>query len=67
MLGMMYAEGKGVTKDLVQAHAWLTIGRANHMGFSSKTIPQVEEAMTPEQKTEAAKLARELSVKFKRK
>jgi TPR repeat protein len=64
LLGMMYAEGEGVPKDLVQAHVWLNIAGANGDKDAKKSLAIVEEQMTSEQKAEAMKLARELFAKL---
>ena len=70
-LGCRYAEGNGVTKDLIQAHAWLSLAKAqegtNKQSIAWRLLPELEEKMSSEQKTEATKLARELSERFNRK
>ena len=58
-LGLMHANGRGVPKDLVQAHAWLNIAGASGLEEAKKTLPIVEKQMNSEQKAEAMKLARE--------
>ena len=68
-LGFMYSEGFGVSPDLVQAHKWWSVARAN-----DDNTPEVQEdcaenldllaaKMTPEQLVEAQRLAREWRVK----
>ena len=63
-LGAMYGNGDGVPKDLVQAHVWWNIAGANGDKDAKKLLALVEEQMTPEQKAEAMKLARELFAKL---
>ena len=65
-LGSMYARGQGVIKDPVQAHAWFTVARANGYEDAQKALARNEKGMTSKQKTEAAKLARELLKKTNR-
>ena len=59
-LGLMYDSGNGVPKDLVQAHMWWNIAGAKRHENANKNLADVEKEMTPEQKAEATKLAREL-------
>lgn len=66
-LGLMYAEGFGVPKDLVQAHVWLNIAGAQAHEDAKKYLAIAEEEMTPEQKAEAMKLAKELWQKLPKK
>ncbi len=63
-LGFMYQSGRGVTQDYVQAHMWYNLaaarlppGEGRDMAVSNREI--VERKMTPEQITEAERLARE--------
>ena len=63
-LGLMYNNGNGVPKDLVQAHVWYNIAGANGEENAKKFLPNVEKEMTSEQKAEAMKLARELFAKL---
>ena len=59
-LGLMYAEGDGVLKDSVQAHAWYNNASANGNESAKKNLGLIEKEMTPEQKAEATKFAREI-------
>lgn len=58
-LGVMYAAGRGVPKDYVQAHMWLNLAATND--FAEKKYAECRDKlaaiMTPEQITEAQKLA----------
>ena len=58
---ILYEDGKGVTKDLVQAHAWTSIAASNGDGRAKVCLPCIENKMTSGQKAEAKKLACELS------
>ena len=66
-LGVMYARGDGVPKDIVQAHAWFNIAGASGYELAKETLATIEKSMTPEQKAEAMKLARELFARLEKK
>ena len=66
-LGGMYFLGEGVPKDLVQAHVWWNIAGANGNKVVKEHLSTLEKQMTPEQKAEAMKLARELFAKLPKK
>ena len=60
--GMYYAKGRGVAQDYVQAYKWLNLAaaQANQDNTEAKiNLSMAERAMTPEQITEAQKLARD--------
>ena len=59
-LGVMYKNGDGVLKDFVQAHAWYNNASANRNENAKTNLGFLEREMTPEQKAEAMKLAREI-------
>ena len=63
-LGNSYYNGVGVPKDLVQAHVWWNIAGAKEHENAKENLGIIEEEMTPEQKAEAMKLARELFAKL---
>jgi TPR repeat protein len=63
-LGSMYATGEGVQEDLVQAHAWLSLAGAQGNGDAKKNLALINDEMTSAQKTQATKLAKELSAKI---
>ena len=63
-LGTMYANGDGVPKDFVQAHVWWNIAGAKGDEDAKKNLAIIEPQMTPDQKAEAMKLARELFEKM---
>ncbi len=63
-LGNMYGNGQGVPQDYVQAYMWYILaasrfppGKGHDLAVKNRDI--VAEKMTPEQKSEAQKLARE--------
>ena len=66
-LGVMYGNGEGVPKDLVQAHVWWNISGAAGNAEAKEALSDLEKEMTPDQKAEAMKLARELFAKLPKK
>ncbi len=46
-LGQLYAEGKGVPKDLVQAHTWFDLATANGTPEGATRAAAIEASMTP--------------------
>ena len=58
-LGVMYAKGKGVAKDYVRAHSWLNLSAAQGFPHSVKYRDFIANKMTPQQISEAQKLARD--------
>ena len=67
-LGLMYAEGRGVPQDDVQAHMWINLAASRLSAAAArrgirdgivKLRDGVENRMTPAQITEAQRLARE--------
>jgi TPR repeat protein len=46
-LGQLYAEGKGVPKDLVQAHTWFDLAAANGVAEGSARAAALEGSMSP--------------------
>jgi TPR repeat protein len=56
-LGFLVWKGEGAPKDLVQAHKWLALATANGEGKAAKGLKKIEVGMTPQQITEAKKLA----------
>ena len=55
-----YYLGEGVPKDIVSAHAWANNASANGNERGKIIIGMMESMLTPEQKAEAARLAREI-------
>jgi uncharacterized protein len=58
-LGVMYKEGHGVARDLVSAHMWFNLSASQGHREAHRARIVVSRMMTPEQITEAQKLARE--------
>jgi uncharacterized protein len=59
-LGILYANGYGVPQNYVQAFIWLSLSAAqDNNGAAARVRDTVAERMTPEQISEAQKLARE--------
>lgn len=57
-LGLQYALGEGVPKDDVLAYKWSLLAGAKHEEYR-KSISIIEQSLTPEQRAEGQKLARE--------
>ncbi len=65
-LGIMYATGRGVQQDYVQAYLWFSLAAAQGHGSAQKFRDNVlAEDMTPAQRAEAQRLAREWKAKGK--
>jgi TPR repeat protein len=65
-LGLMYAEGEGVPQDYAEAHKWLTLAasrfpasEADNRDAAIKNRDSVAAKMTPQQVSQAQKLASE--------
>jgi len=58
-LGMMYANGRGVPQDYVQAHMWLNLASAGGNEIGRKNRDMVAAKMTPAQIAQAQQLARD--------
>ena len=58
-LGWLYLTGRGVPQDYLLAHMWLNLAAAQGVEFAIKARDFIAEDMTPDQITEAQKLARE--------
>ena len=59
----MYAGGRGVPRDSVQAHMWLNLAASRESGTKAKSYAEARDTvagrMTPQQIAEAQRLARE--------
>lgn len=58
-LGYMYYAGQGVPQDYVYAHMWLSLASAGGVENARAAREAVADLMTPDQMTEAQRLARE--------
>ena len=58
-LGLMYDEGRGVPKDEAEAYKWYLLAGAKGDEMAKKAIPPFEREITPAQRTEGQRLARE--------
>ena len=47
MLGYMYASGKGVIQDYIQAHLWFNLAAAQGEDRAAKARDKIAEVMTP--------------------
>jgi len=66
-IGLMYYQGKGVIRDNVQAHKWFNIAGENGYKMGGHDRGLIEKFMTPDQITDAQKLAREWMEKHSKK
>ena len=58
-LGFMYANGEGVVKDEIEGYKWYLLAGAQGDEVAKKSILIIERAMTPSQRAEGQRLARE--------
>ncbi|MBN1365307.1 MAG: SEL1-like repeat protein [Syntrophaceae bacterium] len=59
MLGYMYASGKGVLQDYIEAHMWFNLAAAQGKDRAVEARDKIAEVMAPQQIAEAQRLARE--------
>lgn len=59
MLGRMYAQGKGVVQDYVQAHKWYNLAASQGHGQAAQARDGLAKRMTSEQIAQAQRLAGE--------
>src|SRR5436305_149761 len=59
LLGYMYEKGQGVPRDYVAAYMWSFLAAVHGDETARKALDHVESMITPEQRSEAQKLARE--------
>ncbi len=62
-LGLMYAIGRGVPQDYVSGHMWSNLAAAQDYEGARKSLDMVARDMTPDQITEAQRMAREWMAK----
>jgi TPR repeat protein len=65
LLGYMYAAGRGVLKDYIEAHMWFSLAGAGG-AKSTESRDSVAKMMTPEQIAEAQRRAKEWKAKDKK-
>jgi uncharacterized protein len=58
-LGIRYERGETVPRDYVQAYMWFSLAAAQGDAVALKKLDQTEALLTPEQRAEAQKMARE--------
>lgn len=58
-LGEMHSEGDGAPLDLVEAYTWFLLAGANGNLIAKHEIPKLEAKLTPTQRTEGQRRARE--------
>ncbi len=59
ILGLMYSHGEGVVKDEIEGYKWHLLAGAQGNEEAKKNISIIERAMTPSQRAEGQRLARE--------
>ena len=59
ILGLMYSDGEGVVKDEIEGYKWHLLAGAQGNEEAKKNISIIERAMTPSQRAEGQRLARE--------
>jgi TPR repeat protein len=64
IIGERYAAGRGVDQDLVKACAWTQVVVSRGGKAASKQLLAIESQMTPDQVSEARKLAKEISARL---
>lgn len=62
-LGVLYSNGRGVPKDDVSAYKWCLLARDQGLQKPNEDIRVLEHRMTPDQRAEGQKLAREFKQK----
>ncbi len=65
ILGVMYLSGRGVPQDDAEAHMWFTLASAQSHEKAQKSREIVAKRMTPDQITEAQRMAREWMAKHR--
>ncbi|HJQ58855.1 MAG TPA: sel1 repeat family protein, partial [Vineibacter sp.] len=58
-IGVAYQSGRGVPRDPVQAHMWLSLAAAKDNTNAARARERLATSMTAEQIAEALRLARE--------
>ena len=56
-LGLMYAEGEGVTQNYIRAHMWSNLAASKGNKIAKKNRDFISKEMTPAQIAEAQKMA----------
>ena len=59
-LGEMYRTGEGVTRNLVEAYAWLNVAATNGSEDAAESKTQVARSLIIDEVTQAQKLSREM-------
>jgi hypothetical protein len=62
-LGLMYAEGRGVEKDNVEAGAWLGLALENGVAEAANEFEKVKSILNSEQREAVSRLVRERAVR----
>ena len=62
-LGLSYTYGQGVEEDDVEAYKWFLLSGAQGTEQAKEKIPIIEKSLTPEQRAQGERLAREFKKK----
>ena len=60
LLGALYAAGRGVARDFASAYMWLSLAAAQGTDQARQVLDSIERQMTPQQRDEAQRMAREV-------
>ncbi|MEE8263505.1 MAG: tetratricopeptide repeat protein, partial [Gammaproteobacteria bacterium] len=66
-LGFMYAQGRGVPQDRVQAYAWLNMAAEGGNETAKMNRVLIKDEMTPDEREDGNKLASEFAEKYPKK
>lgn len=58
-LGLMYRDGQGVARNYALAYMWLSLAAAQNYEKARETLDDLEKKVTPQQRDEAQRMARE--------
>lgn len=65
-MGVLYAKGEGVPKDQVRGYMWFSLSAHGGFAKARKVLNTLRAAMTPEQVTEAQRMASEWYMKHRK-
>ena len=55
----MYRDGQGVARNYAHAYMWLSLATAQNYEKARQTLDDLEKKVTPQQRDEAQRMARE--------
>ncbi len=62
-IGIMYANGQGVKKDIIKAYAWYSVA-AEEQDIAEENRDDIEKKLSVKQRAKAKRLAREFNRKY---